>query len=354
MSFPTKVIPLSQACKTWLSATFAPKVHYHDDRYSLLGHTHDEITSASNIGGLPDFKRSTLMYQQLDNARYRSRIIKINVPGCIFFTQNKWSQDTDHGVFVASHPGYLYRPGTETIAIRSNGSSVNMVRPNYVEQRALMGGNSVPEGDTVCMGWYTIMPGTSTYVFPTSTFGGGGWSNFRWIFVPCHCVEDTIPSSKYFTWVGTADDQILQASGVNGCAFLFDQIIRNAFNGNWRDNLSTDNAIYIPTIFVSGTRWNWNSIVNNSNDNVDHIGVRFNMFDARATGKNRRWIQANDKSNRQIYWDSAGYWALGEGNNQRYRATDSDGSRDPWNLDWYNSYDSDTRVCTLTKDIVFA
>lgn len=44
MAFPTKVIPLSDAFKQWLNATFAPKVHYHDDRYSLLGHTHDNAS----------------------------------------------------------------------------------------------------------------------------------------------------------------------------------------------------------------------------------------------------------------------------------------------------------------------
>lgn len=350
MSFPTKVIPLSQACKNWLNQTYAPRVHRHDDLYAPLDHTHDEIMSST--GGLLDFSRSTLMSQQLDNSyRSRTRIFKINVPGCIFFTQNKWSQDTDHGVFVASHPGYLYRPGKETISVRWNGTSSNIERPNYIEYRALVGGNSVPDGDTLCMGWYSITPGTSTYVYPSSTLGGGGWINYRFIFVPYRCVDLSVPASKYFTWVGMADDFLMQNAGVTGCGFLFDQAIKNAFSGDWRDNLTGDNAIYLPIIFVSGTRWGWNSIMNNGGNNVDHIGVRFNLFDACATGRDRRWIQADDKSNRQIYWDSAGYWALGEGNNQRYRATDSNGSHDPWDLSWYNSYDSNTNQCILTKAV---
>jgi len=54
MAFPTKVVPFSQACKTWLNNTYAPKIHYHDDRYSKLGHTHPD----SIAGNMPDFSRS--------------------------------------------------------------------------------------------------------------------------------------------------------------------------------------------------------------------------------------------------------------------------------------------------------
>lgn len=65
MAFPTKVIPLSDAFKQWLSATFAPKVHYHDDRYSLLGHTHDgtnvTIGRDTNIG-LSSFVQDNTKY----------------------------------------------------------------------------------------------------------------------------------------------------------------------------------------------------------------------------------------------------------------------------------------------------
>ena len=48
MAFPTKVIPLSDAFKQWLSATFAPRVHRHDDLYSPLGHTHPDIGCTIN------------------------------------------------------------------------------------------------------------------------------------------------------------------------------------------------------------------------------------------------------------------------------------------------------------------
>lgn len=349
MAFPTKVIPLSAAFKTWLTQNYAPKVHYHDDRYSLLGHTHSDITDAFNMGGLPDFSRSTLIYQQTASSRYRVWIIKLNVPGCLFFTQNNYSVDTDHAVIVGSHPGYLFNPRNENITIRANGSNTTKTRPRYLERKALLGGNSVPDGDTWCMGWYTIVPGTSTYIYPSSTLGGRGWDNYRWIFVPFHCVGDTVPASKYFTVVGVSED-VMVRDNLNGCGFLFDQAVTSAFVGDWKSNLTSDNAIYIPTIFVSGTRWNWNSV--NNSDNGSDIGVRFNMFDACATGKNRRWLQYNDRNNRQIYWDANGYWVLCEGNNQRYRATDSNGTKDPWDLTWYNSYDSNTAVCTLTKRIV--
>jgi len=42
MAFPTKVIPLSDAFKQWLNATFAPKVHKH---------TMSDITGLNPIGG---------------------------------------------------------------------------------------------------------------------------------------------------------------------------------------------------------------------------------------------------------------------------------------------------------------
>ena len=43
MAFPTKVIPFSAACKTWLNNTYAAKNHNHDTVYSKLGHTHSDI-----------------------------------------------------------------------------------------------------------------------------------------------------------------------------------------------------------------------------------------------------------------------------------------------------------------------
>ena len=43
MAFPTKVIPFSTACKTWLNNTYAAKNHNHDTVYSKLGHTHFDI-----------------------------------------------------------------------------------------------------------------------------------------------------------------------------------------------------------------------------------------------------------------------------------------------------------------------
>ena len=64
MAFPTKVIPLSDAFKQWLSATFAPKVHYHDDRYSLLGHTHSDMGMNITFGDIA--VGSVTIYNQAD------------------------------------------------------------------------------------------------------------------------------------------------------------------------------------------------------------------------------------------------------------------------------------------------
>ena len=292
------------------------------------------------------------MNQQQTDGEPRVRIAKINVPGYIFYTQNRYNQDADHAIMVASHPGYLFDSRIESINLRANGSSVSKTRPNYLTSRAMLGGNAARDGDTYVEGHYPIVPGTSTYIYPSCSFGGGGWQHFRWIFVPCYCVDSSVVASKYYTWVGVSENLLLKDNGINGCAFLYDTAITDAFSGDWKTNLTNNNPIYIHTIFVSGTRWGWNK-VENSSQNSTNIGVRFNMFDPCATGKDRRWLQYNDRSNRQIYWDSAGYWVLCEGNNQRYRATDANGSKNPWDLTWYNSYDSNTAVCTMTAKVVF-
>ena len=48
MAFPTKVIPFSATCKTWLDNTYAAKNHNHDTVYSKLGHKHE----IADINGL--------------------------------------------------------------------------------------------------------------------------------------------------------------------------------------------------------------------------------------------------------------------------------------------------------------
>lgn len=48
MAFPTKVIPFSQACVSWLNITYASKNHNHDTVYSKLGHKH-EITDINGL-----------------------------------------------------------------------------------------------------------------------------------------------------------------------------------------------------------------------------------------------------------------------------------------------------------------
>jgi len=55
MAFPTKVIPFSVACKTWLDNTYAAKNHNHDTVYSKLGHTHTDIGFK-----YPDYKNAKI------------------------------------------------------------------------------------------------------------------------------------------------------------------------------------------------------------------------------------------------------------------------------------------------------
>ena len=57
MAFPTKVIPFSQACKTWLDRTYAPKVHDHSGVYL----TREEVLGivSSSGGEFPDWSSVT-------------------------------------------------------------------------------------------------------------------------------------------------------------------------------------------------------------------------------------------------------------------------------------------------------
>ena len=71
---------LMYSIKTWANTTFAPMTHTHTDITSSI--------NTSSLGALPDFSRATGMYQQATNAKPRIRIVKINVPGYLFFTPN--------------------------------------------------------------------------------------------------------------------------------------------------------------------------------------------------------------------------------------------------------------------------
>lgn len=332
--------------KSWVTSGYAPKNHKH-----ISADVTDFSSQLVNVGmgSMPDYSRARTMYTQLENMHRRCNIYKINVPGYIAYPQNNYILDTDYVIYVAEHPGYLYFPWNETIHIRSNGSNTTVARPRYLSNRAIIGGSAVNGGDTFNSMMYPIMPGTSTYVLPTCTFGGSGWQYHRWIFIPCKGVPTGISADKYFTHVGCAEYTLARDDGTDGCGYFNNSALRGAFSGDWTNNLTNNEPIYVHSIFVQGTRWNWNSVQDSANGST--IGVRFVMFDATATGKDRRWLQYNDRSNRQIYWDSAGYWALGEGNKQMYRANDANGSKNPWELTWYNSYDTNTAVCTMVGKI---
>jgi len=74
MAFPTKVIPFSEACKSWLNQTYAAKNHNHDTVYSKLGHTHTDVGFK-----YPDYKNARIF---TDN---QYTLYKANADGYVRF-----------------------------------------------------------------------------------------------------------------------------------------------------------------------------------------------------------------------------------------------------------------------------
>ena len=87
MAFPTKVIPFSEACKTWLNNTYAAKNHNHDTVYSKLGHTHTDVGFK-----YPDYKNARC----ITNSWFT--IYKTNADGYLRFTA-----DTGQSVGLLTH-----------------------------------------------------------------------------------------------------------------------------------------------------------------------------------------------------------------------------------------------------------
>ena len=143
MAFPTKVIPFSTACVTWLNQTYAPKVHEHD-QYMLR---------TENTGGHePDWERALVLEGPTTwNALHMAnKVYKINAPGFIFVTFS--TSDVDHDdylVLLASKPNYLYADGTYT-ACRNNAVE-------YMSDTGYGGYNHAAQ-------FVHITPGTSTYM----------------------------------------------------------------------------------------------------------------------------------------------------------------------------------------------
>jgi len=142
MAFPTKVIPFSEACVTWLNQTYAPKIHEHD-QYMLR---------TENAGGHePDWDHTLVLEGPTTwNAYHKTnKVYKINAPGFIFvtFTTSQLDND-DYLVLLASKEDYLYADGTYTACQNHAVEYMSTTSNGY--------GHSAQ--------FVHITPGTSTYM----------------------------------------------------------------------------------------------------------------------------------------------------------------------------------------------
>lgn len=335
MAFKQKILEINQEFKDWLTATFALKSHPHD--YMTKAQVEALIASAG--GSEPDYSRAYTFWQQASLWEFKYRVFKVNVPGYIMYNQRRGMLDSDHVIFVASHPGYHNFINNSTInQYTSHRQEVGGVTiPAYVNYKAVFGGNSLPGGDTWQTCIYPITPGTSTYIHPATEYGSAsGYNYYNWVFIPCKNVPASIAKSNYVTCVGMSanpgsyyrDRERVAISSAN---------VTPAFSGNWKDNfnssygLNTSNIKYIDTVFIRSSNWGWNNY-NSGNDGS--LGRRFFMFDACATGANRRWLAYNDYRH-QLYYDTTRKcWALTYGWDTYYEAPDANGTGDPWSLTW--------------------
>lgn len=269
MSFPTKVIPLSQACKTWLNQT-----------YALKNHNHPEYLKASDITGLfdpsasmPDFTRMVFM-ETPDTGGWATNpgtIYKINVPGYLWVesTYDGYADEIDFWYLVASHPGYLVRHQG------NSGTYGSYSRPHYANKRCKLYGTVDGEWYTNCA--FPVLPGTSTYLRVCDATTPVNW--MKLMYVPMKGLSTSIPKTSYFTRVARGENQIssLNNSGLGSLLSLG----RDIFGGNWTDNfngttLKEENILRLKITYVTSGNW--------SN------GYRLHMMDPIATGDNRMWF----------------------------------------------------------------
>lgn len=336
MAFKQKILEINQEFKDWLMATFALKSHPHD----YMTQAQVEALIASTGGSEPDYSRAYTFWHVASVWDCKYRVFKVNVPGYIMWGQTRYILDSDHTILVASHPGYhnFQRSNqSHKLWTTHKAETAAQVIPNYMQYKAVLGGNSLNGGDHHQTSMYPITPGTNTYIAPCVDHSShSGYQYYNWIFIPAMKVPTNISQSNYVTCVGmTAEPSTWNESCDR--ATLADTNVTTAFTGDWTKNfnssygLVTSNIKYIHTIFVRSSNWGWDNY-NSGNDGT--LGRRFWMYDATATGKNRRWFCYNDWRH-QLYYDTTRKcWALTYGWDTYYEAPDANGTGDPWNLTW--------------------
>lgn len=270
MAFPVKIIPISDAFKTWLNNTFAPKSHSHSQYL-----TADQITFDPS-GALPDFTRIQFMETPSEYyAENPGTIYKINVPGYIFVdsTYTGYGDEIDYWYVVASHPGHLSRHYSQ------DGAYGPYSRPSYESKRVKLYGS-------VDGSWYTnqampIVPGTSTYL---RCCNASSHSDITKVcFVPIKGLPTSYSKSNFFTRCARGENEI-SSSGSNTAGSMIN-LGSSIFAGDWKDNfksdysLDTSKILYPKITYLTAGNW--------------MPGWRFHLCDPCSTGDNRVWFTSS-------------------------------------------------------------
>ena len=268
MAFPTKIIPITDAFKTWLNNTFAPKSHSHSN-YLTAAQAAGLLDPAA---GMPDFTRIVFMETPGEiYAQNPGTIYKINVPGYIFVdsTYNGYMDEIDYWYMVASHPGHLSRHYSQ------DGAYGSYARPSYESKRVNLYGSV--EGSYYINQSMPIIPGTSTYLRCCNASSHPSYTKV--CFVPIKGLPTNYSKNDYFTRCARGENQI-SSEGSNTAGSMI-SLGSTIFAGDWRDNfksnysLDTSKILY-PKITYK-TSGNWMN------------GWRFHLCDPCATGDNRVW-----------------------------------------------------------------
>jgi len=212
MAFPTKVIPFSDACVTWLNQTYAPKVHEHDQY----------LTREDVVGGfdsLPDYSRTVLLLTINSASNRGLPIWKLNVPGYLHaFGCSPVNQDTAFG--LSDNPQKL------------------VDRTPYSDGKYLCySGRSVNDGWSGSVGPCVIYAGSSTYFIITGEHMG-----YYITFTPCFGIPSIIAKERFVTESGytlAVDTSDYQVNGANDVPYLIKpgtDTWNRLFDNNWKAN----------------------------------------------------------------------------------------------------------------------
>lgn len=272
MAFPTKIIPITDAFKTWLNNTFALKSHPHPEYLTA--------TQAAGLldpaAGMPDFTRTQFMETPGEvYGENPGTIYKINVPGYIFVdsTYTGYGDEIDYWYVVASHPGHLSRHYSQ------DGAYGPYARPSYESKRVKLWGS-------VDGAWYTnqampIVPGTSTYLRCCNASSHADITKV--CFVPIKGLSTNYSKNNYFTRCARGENQI-SSSGSNTAGSMIN-LGSTIFAGDWKNNFKSDYSLDTSKILYPKitylTSGNWMS------------GWRFHLCDPCSTGDSRVWFTSS-------------------------------------------------------------